>query len=232
MYLGRIVEIAEGRELFANPRMPYTKMLLGAVPDLAMSGRQRIPVKGEIPNPIDPPPGCAFNPRCPLAFDLCRQQAPALIDGVACHAVNHPARSGSPGMIARMGAMLASTDWQAAPACGQVRAHHAAATASDFHEQHQSRSVHHPARNRRHVRGRRLDPLDRHRGRHGHSGKRRQRLRCRCRHRLHAAGGRAASERSRRRRPDHRARCQARPHRGDLRPGPGARGRHHRALPG
>jgi peptide/nickel transport system ATP-binding protein len=90
MYLGRIVEIAEGRELFANPKMPYTKMLLGAVPDLAMSGRQRIPVKGEIPNPIDPPPGCAFNPRCPLAFDLCRREAPALIDGVACHAVNHP----------------------------------------------------------------------------------------------------------------------------------------------
>src|SRR5436305_1445115 len=59
MYLGRIVEIAEGRELFSRPRMPYTKMLLGAVPDLAMSGRQRIPVKGEIPNPIDPPPGCA-----------------------------------------------------------------------------------------------------------------------------------------------------------------------------
>ncbi|MDE2377817.1 ABC transporter ATP-binding protein [Bradyrhizobium sp.] len=88
MYLGRIVEIAESRELFARPRMPYTKMLLGAVPDLAMSGRQRIPVKGEIPNPIDPPPGCAFNPRCPLAFDLCRRKAPELIDGVACHAVN------------------------------------------------------------------------------------------------------------------------------------------------
>jgi peptide/nickel transport system ATP-binding protein len=47
-------------------------------------------VKGEIPNPIHPPPGCAFNPRCPLAFDLCRKEAPALIDGVACHAVNHP----------------------------------------------------------------------------------------------------------------------------------------------
>jgi peptide/nickel transport system ATP-binding protein len=89
MYLGRIVEIADGRELFASPRMPYTKMLLGAVPDLAMSGRQRIPVKGEIPNPIDPPPGCAFNPRCPLAFDLCRREVPTLIDGVACHAVNH-----------------------------------------------------------------------------------------------------------------------------------------------
>ncbi|AMA57048.1 ABC transporter ATP-binding protein [Bradyrhizobium sp. CCGE-LA001] len=88
MYLGRIVEIAEGRELFARPRMPYTKMLLGAVPDLAMSGRQRIPVKGEIPNPINPPSGCAFNPRCPLAFDLCRKETPELIGGVACHAVN------------------------------------------------------------------------------------------------------------------------------------------------
>jgi peptide/nickel transport system ATP-binding protein len=88
MYLGRIVEIAEGRELFASPRMPYTKMLLGAVPDLAMSGRQRVPVKGEIPNPIDPPPGCTFNPRCPIAFDLCRKQVPELINGVACHAVN------------------------------------------------------------------------------------------------------------------------------------------------
>jgi peptide/nickel transport system ATP-binding protein len=88
MYLGRIVEIAEGRELFAAPRMPYTKMLLGAVPDLAMSGRQRVPVKGEIPNPIDPPPGCTFNPRCPIAFDLCRRKIPELINGVACHAVN------------------------------------------------------------------------------------------------------------------------------------------------
>jgi peptide/nickel transport system ATP-binding protein len=88
MYLGRIVEIADGRELFNHPRMPYTKMLLGAVPDLAMSGRQRIPVKGEIPNPIDPPKGCAFNPRCPLAFELCRKETPELIDGVACHAVN------------------------------------------------------------------------------------------------------------------------------------------------
>jgi peptide/nickel transport system ATP-binding protein len=88
MYLGRVVEIAKARELFDHPRMPYTRMLLGAVPDLAMSGRQRIPVKGEIPNPIDPPPGCAFNPRCPLAFERCRREAPALIDGVACHAVN------------------------------------------------------------------------------------------------------------------------------------------------
>jgi peptide/nickel transport system ATP-binding protein len=96
MYLGRIVEIAEGRALFAAPRMPYTKMLLGAVPDLAMTGRQRVPVRGEIPNPIDPPPGCAFNPRCPLVFDLCRREAPALINGVACHAVNAPAAAEVP----------------------------------------------------------------------------------------------------------------------------------------
>ncbi|MGM4896605.1 ABC transporter ATP-binding protein [Tardiphaga sp. 839_C3_N1_4] len=88
MYLGRIVEIAEGRELFRAPRMPYTRMLLGAVPDLAMSGRARIAVSGEIPNPIDPPPGCTFHPRCPEVFDLCRKVVPDLVDGVACHAVN------------------------------------------------------------------------------------------------------------------------------------------------
>jgi peptide/nickel transport system ATP-binding protein len=93
MYLGRIVEIAQSRDMFAHPRMPYTRMLLGAVPDLAMSGRQRIPVKGEIPNPIDPPTGCAFNPRCPLVFERCRREAPALIDGVACHALNGPAEA-------------------------------------------------------------------------------------------------------------------------------------------
>ncbi|MGM4923533.1 ABC transporter ATP-binding protein [Tardiphaga sp. 804_B3_N1_9] len=88
MYLGRIVEIAEGRELFRAPRMPYTRMLLGAVPDLAMSGRARIAVSGEIPNPIDPPSGCTFHPRCPEVFDLCRKIVPDLVDGVACHAVN------------------------------------------------------------------------------------------------------------------------------------------------
>ncbi|CAN5459617.1 ATP-binding cassette domain-containing protein [soil metagenome] len=88
MYLGRIVEIAEGRELFSHPRMPYTRMLLGAVPDLAMSGRARIAVTGEIPNPIDSPSGCPFHPRCPEVFDLCRSVVPQLIDGVACHAVN------------------------------------------------------------------------------------------------------------------------------------------------
>jgi peptide/nickel transport system ATP-binding protein len=87
MYLGRIVEIAEGRALFSNPRMPYTQMLLHAVPDLSMAGKELSPMKGEIPSPIDPPPGCAFNPRCPFVFEPCRKIAPELIDGVACHAV-------------------------------------------------------------------------------------------------------------------------------------------------
>jgi len=70
--------------------MPYTRMLLGAVPDLAMSGRARIAVSGEIPNPIDPPKGCTFHPRCPEVFEPCRREVPMLIDGVACHAVNRP----------------------------------------------------------------------------------------------------------------------------------------------
>ncbi len=87
MYLGRLVEIAPARELFARPRHPYTRMLLDAVPDLHMSGRTRTPVGGEIPNPINPPPGCTFHPRCPLANERCRREAPAFIDGVACHAV-------------------------------------------------------------------------------------------------------------------------------------------------
>ncbi len=87
MYLGRLVEVAEGRQLFARPRHPYTRLLLDAVPDLAMTGRARMPVGGEIPNPINPPSGCAFHPRCPLANARCRAEAPAVIDGVACHAV-------------------------------------------------------------------------------------------------------------------------------------------------
>ncbi|PZU94577.1 MAG: ABC transporter ATP-binding protein [Chelatococcus sp.] len=87
MYLGRLVEVADGRALFAAPRHPYTQMLLEAVPDLAMVGRVREGVKGEIPNPIDPPTGCTFHPRCPLAFARCRAEAPAMRDGVACHAV-------------------------------------------------------------------------------------------------------------------------------------------------
>jgi peptide/nickel transport system ATP-binding protein len=88
MYLGRIVEISNGRELFAHPKHPYTRMLLDAVPDVDMTGRQRIPVRGEIPNPINPPTGCTFNPRCPFANDRCRTEIPPLLEGVACHAIH------------------------------------------------------------------------------------------------------------------------------------------------
>ena len=95
MYLGRVVEMAPTAELFAAPRHPYARMLLDAVPDLAMSGRARKMVEGEIPNPIAPPPGCAFNPRCPSVMDRCRLEVPtaaALPSGdaheVACHAVS------------------------------------------------------------------------------------------------------------------------------------------------
>ncbi|MBS0248198.1 MAG: ATP-binding cassette domain-containing protein [Proteobacteria bacterium] len=87
MYLGRVVETGDSRALFARPRHPYTRMLLDAVPDLDMSGRQRTPVAGEIPNPINPPSGCTFHPRCPQANERCRREIPAMIDGVACHAV-------------------------------------------------------------------------------------------------------------------------------------------------
>jgi len=88
MYLGRIVEISNGRELFARTKHPYTRMLLDAVPDVGMTGRQRIPVSGEIPNPISPPSGCTFNPRCPFANERCRAEIPPLIGGVACHAIH------------------------------------------------------------------------------------------------------------------------------------------------
>jgi peptide/nickel transport system ATP-binding protein len=91
MYLGRIVELADKATLFARPRHPYTRMLLDAIPDVHMSGRARTPVQGEVPNPLQPPPGCTFHPRCPHANERCRVERPALlsIDGVrvACHAV-------------------------------------------------------------------------------------------------------------------------------------------------
>ncbi len=92
MYLGRLVEWADTATLFGHPKHPYTRMLLDAIPDLNMTGRARIPVAGEVPSPINPPPGCPFNPRCPHAEDRCRQEMPtskAMDDGayVACHAV-------------------------------------------------------------------------------------------------------------------------------------------------
>ena len=92
MYLGRLVEVAPATTLFTAPRHPYTRMLLDTIPDLAMSGRDRTPVAGEVPNPITPPPGCTFHPRCPFANERCRAEIPLPIttpDGsiVTCHGV-------------------------------------------------------------------------------------------------------------------------------------------------
>jgi len=91
MYLGRLVELADKQALFANPRHPYTRMLLDAIPKMTDTGRARTPVQGEVPNPLNPPAGCAFNPRCPHANERCRNERPLLltISGIriACHAV-------------------------------------------------------------------------------------------------------------------------------------------------
>ena len=91
MYLGRLVELADKALLFAQPRHPYTRMLLDAIPDIHMSGRARTPVQGEVPNPLNPPSGCSFHPRCPHANERCKQERPVLqrLKGVliACHGV-------------------------------------------------------------------------------------------------------------------------------------------------
>lgn len=96
MYLGKIVEVAPRREIFAAPRHPYTKALLSAVP-LPEPGAQRNPIilKGDVPSPINPPKGCRFHTRCPFVFDRCRTEEPTLRaagDGqwVACHLEEPP----------------------------------------------------------------------------------------------------------------------------------------------
>ncbi|MCV2359478.1 ATP-binding cassette domain-containing protein [Paucibacter sp. TC2R-5] len=89
MYLGRLVELADKAELFARPRHPYTRMLLDAIPDIHMTGRARTPVQGEVPNPLNPPSGCSFHPRCPLATERCKLERPLMRQfkgvSVACH---------------------------------------------------------------------------------------------------------------------------------------------------
>jgi peptide/nickel transport system ATP-binding protein len=91
MYLGRLVELAGKHQLFGQPRHPYTRMLLDAIPKMHDTGRDRTPVQGEVPNPLNPPAGCAFNPRCPFANDRCRVERPLLLEiegvRVACHGV-------------------------------------------------------------------------------------------------------------------------------------------------
>jgi len=92
MYLGLLCETAPVDVIFDNPLHPYTRLLLETIPDVEMTGRKTAPVAGEIPNPIDPPSGCAFHPRCPLANNRCHKEQPELKmviknELVACHAV-------------------------------------------------------------------------------------------------------------------------------------------------
>jgi oligopeptide/dipeptide ABC transporter ATP-binding protein len=101
MYLGEIVELAPAEELYAEPMHPYTRALVSAVPSVERRGRSRIRLKGEPPNPTDPPSGCKFHPRCPLATELCRVEHPPLREVApgrfaACHyAEEVPVRMGS-----------------------------------------------------------------------------------------------------------------------------------------
>lgn len=78
MYLGRIVEIGDADAIFANPLHPYTRLLMDTIPDVEAPNRARAPMSGEVPNPITPPDGCAFHPRCPRAEASCRERAPGL----------------------------------------------------------------------------------------------------------------------------------------------------------
>ncbi|WP_300038376.1 oligopeptide/dipeptide ABC transporter ATP-binding protein [uncultured Roseobacter sp.] len=91
LYLGRLVEEADPDALFDDPKHPYTQMLLAAAPQLDNFGREVPPPTGEIPDPINPPPGCAYHPRCPLAADICSRERPVMRDlrgaRVACHMV-------------------------------------------------------------------------------------------------------------------------------------------------
>jgi len=90
MYLGRIFEQAKTEKLFAEPLHPYTKALLEEVPKISKRRINFVPIKGEIPSPINPPAGCHFHPRCPDTITNCKHERPALrkIDTdhfVACH---------------------------------------------------------------------------------------------------------------------------------------------------
>ena len=90
MYLGRVVEAARTEALFADPKHPYTQALLAEVPRLEQRKRDFTPIAGEIPSPLTPPPGCHFHPRCPHAFEACRNAVPTLARlsmewQVSCH---------------------------------------------------------------------------------------------------------------------------------------------------
>jgi len=85
MYLGKIVEIASADAIYRNPKHPYTQALLSAIPEPdPKTSRSRIVLGGEVPSPMNPPTGCAFNPRCPLAVDRCRTETPILVQHAGC----------------------------------------------------------------------------------------------------------------------------------------------------
>ncbi len=91
MYLGRVVEQGPAKQIFARPQHPYTQALLSATPQAdPVRKRQRIVFKGELPSPLNPPSGCTFHPRCPIAFERCKITEPELLrhgdNKVACHA--------------------------------------------------------------------------------------------------------------------------------------------------
>jgi dipeptide transport system ATP-binding protein len=91
LYLGLVMEHGPKEVIFARPLHPYTRVLLAATPSVDAARRERIPVRGELPSPLNPPKGCVFSTRCPLAIERCRVERPALraVDGrlVACHLV-------------------------------------------------------------------------------------------------------------------------------------------------
>jgi oligopeptide/dipeptide ABC transporter ATP-binding protein len=93
MYLGRIVEIGKTQEIMSTPQHPYTKALLSAIPRLGEKRQQRTVLEGELPDPANPPSGCAFHARCPQAMEICNSKRPEMKpmrdrgeeSEVACH---------------------------------------------------------------------------------------------------------------------------------------------------
>ena len=95
MYLGKVVEISDADALYKKPIHPYTNALLSAVPipdPKRNAARERLVLQGDVPSPIDPPPGCSFHPRCPFATDVCTTDEPALLEHAEEHAAacHHP----------------------------------------------------------------------------------------------------------------------------------------------